>query len=527
MHIKVVCPGCSATLTAPAEKAGLKTKCPKCGGAIQIPAATTSGTDATIAYRGAPAKQAANAASTAKPAAAAKPKAPANVGIDLDDLSKPDDLANMDFGGAGGDLNSLAASAGASASRPSSLARKPAKSGGKPPWLLIAAGGGGLLLVVLLGVAAAFMFGGDDQPPAATPVAAAPVAAAPTAVYSAPGPAPPPAPVAPSGPLSSTSSQVVAQQRLEAARRGDPSVTTSPVGVSGDVRSFEQSTFGPSMTPEQVIQQASDGIVLITVKGSGDADVGVATGFVIDASGLVATHYHVCSRARPAQAHFRDGSVHPIAGFRGHDRSHNLAIVELATRPATMKPLKLRMSENPPVGSGVISIGHPKGGKFTTFSIASGAVNSLETWNETPTELRKKLGFNYDTVWIVNSALLAEGSTPGPLLNMQGEVVGIAMKNVQIDDKDVAGAMHVDHLVTVRGQMKKAAIPLEQFVPDQPINKPIVIKTDRQGNPLAGENVPAGVDPKMRVGIPPATPATPAPPAALTTPATPEAPKTP
>lgn len=75
MPIRVICQ-CGQTLNAPDNLAGKGVKCPKCQGAIRVPAATGSGSaGATVAKAASPAASAAKPASAGKSAPAGKPAA--------------------------------------------------------------------------------------------------------------------------------------------------------------------------------------------------------------------------------------------------------------------------------------------------------------------------------------------------------------------------------------------------------------------------------------------------------------------
>jgi peroxiredoxin len=69
----------------------------------------------------------------------------------------------------------------------------------------------------------------------------------------------------------------------------------------------------------------------------------------------------------------------------------------------------------------VFTIGHPDGIKFST---SMGFVNGLMKTSDLPEQLQAYLK-NPDTEWIQTDAVIAGGSSGGPLLNEQGEIVGI------------------------------------------------------------------------------------------------------
>jgi hypothetical protein len=137
-----------------------------------------------------------------------------------------------------------------------------------------------------------------------------------------------------------------------------------------------------------LIERIDDGVVMISVKDARGQELGFGTGFVVDASGLVATNFHVLEDGDRATAQFRDGSRINIIGLRAWDVKRDLAIVQLAQPPANLEVLELGQAATPRQGTDVIAIGHPRGFQFTT---TTGIVSAVHTTATLPEDLQEFL----------------------------------------------------------------------------------------------------------------------------------------
>ncbi len=157
-----------------------------------------------------------------------------------------------------------------------------------------------------------------------------------------------------------------------------------------------------------MIETARPGVVVIQNGGRG-----VGAGIIWRADGGILTNHHVVARNRQADVHvhLHDGRTFK-AKVSGRHPALDLAMlrVEAKDLPAALvgDSTKLR------VGELVFAIGHPLGYLgFVTSGIVSG-------WGTV------KLGDDGPTArYIKSNVRLAPGNSGGPLLNAQGEVVGV------------------------------------------------------------------------------------------------------
>ena len=155
---------------------------------------------------------------------------------------------------------------------------------------------------------------------------------------------------------------------------------------------------------------------------------GAGSGFVIDDGGRIITNYHV------VQAALQEGSVDLTEGseitvtFPGNDEEYpvrvvganalyDLALLELqdgADLPQGAQPLTIADSDNLRVGQKTIAIGNPFGfDSSVTTGIVSGVSRSLPGVGEA------------DIPLVQTDAAINPGNSGGPLLNSQGELIGV------------------------------------------------------------------------------------------------------
>jgi putative serine protease PepD len=135
---------------------------------------------------------------------------------------------------------------------------------------------------------------------------------------------------------------------------------------------------------------------------------------VISKAGYIITNYHVIAGANKERVSFSDGedlAAHVV----GKDPSTDIAVLKVDAKSRALKPLPLGNSDALQVGDAVVAIGNPLG---YTRSITSGIVSALGRPIYAPN------GFQIDHV-IQTDAALNHGNSGGPLLNAQGEVVGV------------------------------------------------------------------------------------------------------
>lgn len=141
----------------------------------------------------------------------------------------------------------------------------------------------------------------------------------------------------------------------------------------------------------------------------------VGTGVVIVDKGLILTNLHVVARAMLVKVVFADGleSEAEVVGLRPE---YDLAVLQAKTIPDDLAPANLGSTRNLALGDHVVAVGFPFG---IGPSVSAGVVSGLNSEYHSP-ESRQLL-----TNLIQFDAAANPGNSGGPLVNADGEVVGI------------------------------------------------------------------------------------------------------
>jgi len=140
----------------------------------------------------------------------------------------------------------------------------------------------------------------------------------------------------------------------------------------------------------------------------------VGTGVVIDDQGTILTNLHVAAAAKNLRVTFMDGSESP-AMMVGAQPNNDLAIIRPMQVPDEVQPAVLASSDSLNPGDDVVAVGFPFGiGPSASAGVVSGLGRALAEEGET--KLQNLIQFD---------AAANPGNSGGPLVNADGEVVGI------------------------------------------------------------------------------------------------------
>jgi serine protease Do len=159
----------------------------------------------------------------------------------------------------------------------------------------------------------------------------------------------------------------------------------------------------------------------------------IGSGVVVHEGGYIVTNAHVVSQASDVRVTFADGHAES-ADILAVDADHDLAVLKIqAKRPLAC--LKLGRSGDIMVGETVVAIGNPLGLQHT---VTAGIVSALD----------RTLEFGRDVVYrglIQTDASINPGNSGGPLLNANGELIGINTA-IRGDAQNIGFAIPVDRL---------------------------------------------------------------------------------
>lgn len=201
----------------------------------------------------------------------------------------------------------------------------------------------------------------------------------------------------------------------------------------------------PMSRPELVAKVESAIVQIKTDRASG-------SGFVVDESGLIVTNFHVVRDATTATAIFSNKTSVGIAGFVAVDRGQDLVILRTNTT-GNVKAIPLR-SGLPRKGEDVVAFGSPLGYGDT---VSAGIVSQIRTGRELR-EINERLytwlGYDLETIWVQTTAPISHGNSGGPLIGMDGAVIGI----------NTWGLPPVDTRITQGGQNLNFAVSSEAVI---------------------------------------------------------------
>ena len=141
---------------------------------------------------------------------------------------------------------------------------------------------------------------------------------------------------------------------------------------------------------------------------------GSGSGFVIDQQGHILTNYHVINQAQELTVMLSDKSQIG-AKVVGIDPNNDLAILKLNQIPGNLTILPLGDSSKLKVGQSTIALGNPFG---LLQTLTTGVVSALGR------TIQAQNGRKIDGV-IQTDAAINPGNSGGPLLDSQGQVIGI------------------------------------------------------------------------------------------------------
>lgn len=153
-------------------------------------------------------------------------------------------------------------------------------------------------------------------------------------------------------------------------------------------------------------------------KGTETQEVGGGTGFIVSEDGLVLTNKHVVSDKEADYTVLTNEGEKYEAQVLARDPVQDLAIIEMKS-DQKLDPVKLGDSSILQIGQTVIAIGNALGEFRNTVSV--GVVSGLER-----TITARGVGLVETLPGVIQTdAAINRGNSGGPLLNLDGEVIGV------------------------------------------------------------------------------------------------------
>jgi serine protease Do len=191
-------------------------------------------------------------------------------------------------------------------------------------------------------------------------------------------------------------------QTTPSSTQATPAIPSTPAASSPLPDVFSSSLV-------DIFKRAQPGIVQVYTEGRGGG-----TGIILHEDGRMLTNNHVvASDNARVEVLLSDGRSFPAVVLHRNPRL-DLALLQLkGDNLQPLAPLALDDSTKLRVGELVFAIGHPWGQRWV---ITAGIVSTIRT---------VKLGDDLTTHYIQSDVRLAPGNSGGPLLNADGQVVGV------------------------------------------------------------------------------------------------------
>ena len=204
------------------------------------------------------------------------------------------------------------------------------------------------------------------------------------------------------------------------------------------------------LLPELVRRIKPSAVAIETFDARGEK-LSRGSGFFVEADRIV-TNRHVLEGAHRAEVHSSTGTVFPVKGVLAVDAEGDLALLKIDAPAPPIKPLPLDKT-SPQEGESVVVIGNPLGLEGSVTNGIVSAVRDIPTFGRI----------------IQITAPISAGSSGSPVVNMQGQVIGIATLQItggqsvnfaipseRISQLQVATLMSLADLVASTGRNKRA-----------------------------------------------------------------------
>ena len=193
---------------------------------------------------------------------------------------------------------------------------------------------------------------------------------------------------------------------------------------------------------EGVLSSSEASVVSIETGATTGVFGGAGSGFIVSKDGLIVTNNHVIAGADNIEVHFFDGSS-TRGTLVGSFPDDDLAMIKASGR-TDLKPARVGSSEALRVGDDVVAIGNALnlgGEPSVTLGIVSAKDRSISSGDIHLQHL------------IQTDAAINPGNSGGPLVNAQGEVVGINTAIVQ-DAQNIGFSIAIDAVKPLIDQLR-------------------------------------------------------------------------
>jgi 2-alkenal reductase len=218
----------------------------------------------------------------------------------------------------------------------------------------------------------------------------------------------------------------------QATSAGAPSVPVATVVSSGNTAN-QQSQL------EAIYAAVLPGVV--TVQTPND----LGSGIVYNSDGYIVTNAHVVGTETKVEVDFPDGTK-VYGNVVGTDQNSDLAAIKVTVPASQLHPLVLGNSSALKIGETVSAIGDPL---LLTGSMTTGIVSAVG--RSLPGNVQAGTSGSFYTTGdiIQTDALVNPGNSGGPLINLDGQVVGIVWAQAINNNSGVATASGIGYAISI------------------------------------------------------------------------------
>uniref|UniRef100_A0A4W5QQF6 Serine protease HTRA2, mitochondrial n=1 Tax=Hucho hucho TaxID=62062 RepID=A0A4W5QQF6_9TELE len=201
-----------------------------------------------------------------------------------------------------------------------------------------------------------------------------------------------------------------------------------------------------------VVEKSTPAVVYIEIVGrhpfSGrEVPISNGSGFIVSSDGLIVTNAHVVANKRGVRVKLTNGETYN-ATVQDVDQVADIATIKInAQHP--LPTLSLGLSSDVRQGEFVVAMGSPFALRNT---ITSGIVSSVQRGS-------KELGLSKPNMdYIQTDAAIDFGNSGGPLINLDGDVIGINTMKVTAGISFAIPSDHVKHFLNQASDKKKSQL---------------------------------------------------------------------
>ncbi|MCM0647984.1 trypsin-like peptidase domain-containing protein [Clostridium swellfunianum] len=231
--------------------------------------------------------------------------------------------------------------------------------------------------------------------------------------------------------------------------------STTPAAALYDGHPTQLASKGEALTVSEVAKKVGPAVVAVTTQVQGNVDLfgksgvqqGVGTGMIINQEGYILTNYHVVEGAQQVKVILSNDKT-VTAKVVNYDANYDVAVIKITEKVDIPAIVELGDSDNLQIGESVVAIGNPLGTDFFG-SVTTGVVSALN---------RKIDGDTNKASYIQTDAAINSGNSGGPLINSQGQVIGI--NTAKIKQSGVEGLGFAIPINAIRNKIQDLSKPI-------------------------------------------------------------------